>query len=342
MKRRDAAILAAVVAVAGLAAVDALFLEPDAEPTQERTGAAVATADRDAVAAPDLDLSGFDTGTLRGSLVFTSGNDCRLREIALAPGEEGSLPRLAGDCELWAPVRGRHVAHALGVVQSGRRPFRLVDLDDPTRNLGSFSALFDRIVWAPEGYRVGWCGERGGEHGLELEIGEQEQPKILQYCPDAYMPEGHPAYILGDRLVAGERTILRASGAITFARWGTDGSVALIVDDRRLERWSGGRRTDARKLPRDVGLDVSRPIFSPDSCAALFPATDGSGTAVVAHECFPWANKNVVLPGTVGAWSPEGDWIATSDGVRVLFTQVTGPNRVTELRVDALDLAWLD
>jgi hypothetical protein len=47
--------------------------------------------------------------------------------------------------------------------------------------------------------------------------------------------------------------------------------------------------------------------------------------------------------GTVGAWSPDGDRIATSDGARIRFAEVAGSNRVNELRVEALvlDLGWL-
>ena len=237
-------------------------------------------------------------------------------------------------------MRGRHIAHALGVVQSGRRPFRFVDLDEPTRDVGEFTALFDRIVWAPEGYRAGWCAE--DDSGRELDVGEQAQPKVLPYCPDAYTPEGHAAYIAGDQLIAGERTIVRTAGDITFARWGTGGSVGLLVEDHRLERWAGERRTASRPLPDDIDLDLSRAAFAPDNCAALVPVRERSSVAVVGLACFPWADRDVVLPGTVGTWSPDGDWIATSDGARVRFTQVSEPNRVTELRVGALDLAWLD
>jgi len=337
VRGRDAALLAAVVAVAGFAAADAIRghkSEKGGRTTSERAERAAPSSVPDRLAAA---ASTFDGRLLPGSLVFTDGG-CRLRVIGRFAEALRSAPHFTGDCTLSAPPTGQFVAYGLAGGRPGRVPFGVLDLRDASRPVATFAARSRALAWSPDGRRLAWCDEQGEGRELALDRGTVGR---LPACPATYTPQGEPAYANGGRLVVGGRTVARVSGQITFARWASDGSLALVVDGARIERWQDGRRTDARGTDvRGVYLDTAHPAFSPDNCAALFPALDGTSVEVVGFRCFDWANKNVPVPGSSAAWSPDGEWIAATDHERILL--VEGPfASVEDVRIGAVSLAWV-
>lgn len=337
MRGRDAALLAAIVGLAGFAVADAVRGDRD-EKHRGTTSAPVASRERSPL--PDRPAAGelaFGGRVPRGSLVFTDGG-CRLRVIGPLAARLRSAPRYTGDCTLSAPPTGPYVAYGLAGGRPGRVPFGVLDLREPSHPLATFAARSRALAWSPDGRRLAWCDERGEGRELRLDVGAV---RPLPACPMAYTPQREPAYADAERLVAGGRTIARVSGQITFARWAPDGSLALVVEGRRMERWKRGRRTDARAVDvRGLDLDVAHPVFSPDNCAALFPALDGQTVEVVGFRCFRWANKNVPAPGSSAVWSPDGEWIAATDYERVLLIQRAFAF-VDDVPVGAVSLAWV-
>ncbi len=342
MKRRDALIVAAVLVVVGVAAAD--VLRPDAEAEEAATQTRAAATKHDTHEPPaELDLSRYRPGVLRGTLVFTErgeGGRCRVRAVALASGEELPLPRLTGDCTLWAPPRGRKVAYGLGI-RHKRVPFAVLDLDDPARDVPAFAAIVPSVSWSLDGERAAWCNPNG--HGVEYDFETGRTRRLVPRCTFVYTPADQPAVMDGNRLVANGRTLVRASGEITYARRGQDGSLALVLDRRRLERWKDGRRTHAAAIP--VELAGSPPILSPDNCAALlFSATTG-GLESVRLGCFrPGDALDSQVPAMTAAWSPDGEWIAWTAGRGsrwIAFERVDGGETLV-LGAEAVEVAWLD
>lgn len=266
-----------------------------------------------------------------GVLVFTDNVRCALREVALPGATEFPSVVASSSCDLWAAPVSAKVAYGIGSSSEDTVPFRLIDLTHPNRNLGGYRALFGFIVWSHDGQRVAWCG--GSRAGFDLEPGGEA--RRLPQCPAAYTPENEIAYAVGDRLVVEDRTILRASGGITYAAWGSDGSLALGLDGRRLERFADGRRTHALDLPRE--LHGRLPRFSPDSCAALFRRDET--IHVVDIGCFAGVAAREYRA-TAAAWSPDGEWIVLAERETIAFHRVVEPRRLVRWPVGASQLAW--
>ena len=103
---RDALIVAAVAALAGVALADAVR-EDGEEP--EPHAAAVTTA-------PTTEADPFRPRPgvpAPGSIVVLDAAGCALRQIVVSSGQELPLPPIETGCELWAAPRGGLVAHAL-------------------------------------------------------------------------------------------------------------------------------------------------------------------------------------------------------------------------------------
>jgi hypothetical protein len=337
MKGRDLLILAAVLLVGGFAVADSFRgsafgdggpeTEPTSEPPPPPTSTLAETGPQPQPEAPE----GWPRGLLEGELVFTDGRDCRVRVIALPGGRErpvGARPPLSS-CDLWAaPVTDR-VAIGVGPPSNDTVPFRFVDLARADRDFGGSSALFGFIVWSPDGQRAAWCGR--SRTGFDLEIGGAA--RRLPECPAAYTPEGGIAFALGNELVAGGRTLVRASGGITFVQFGSDGSVAVVVEGRRVERYIGGRRRQAFDLP--AAFEGQTPVLSPDNCGALF--SDGGTIRVVDIGCL--GARFPPMPGTAAVWSPDGQWIASAGMTSIGFRAVSGGMTV-EWPAQASQLHW--
>jgi len=325
MKSRDFVLVGAVVVVASFAAADAFRGGGDeAATTEARATTAAARTDIEPPTA-------FEPLPLAGSIVFTDAGDCRVRRITMASGTETPLPFLAGDCTLWAAPSGSAVAYGLGYDPPDAQLFRLVELRRPDRALGSHSALFGFVAWSLDGRRVAWCNAE--RLGADLELGRAV--RRLPECPSAYAPSGEIAFVRGSRILVGGESVLRADGGITYARWGRDGSLAVVLDGKRIERRVNGRLAGELDLPR--WLEGSLPILSPDNCAAIFRRP--TRLDLFNLGCFQGDAPRAFFDDDA-AWSPDGDWIAVAEKDAIAFHRLVGPREVFRWPARASRLAW--
>jgi hypothetical protein len=333
LRPRDLIVVGAVVLVAGFAAADALRGRADetvvAPTTEGQTGPTRLPAPEPPLEAPP----DWPVGALEGELVFTAVDGCRVRAVDLSSGRERELASFSGTCELWAAPTGQQVAYGLGPSSGdGFVPFKLADLAAPERELGGYRALFGVVLWSQDGQRVAWCGTR--RVGFDLEVGGPA--RRLPSCPAAYTPDNGIAFAIGRRLVVEDKTVLRADAGITFARFGTDESLAVVEDGRELVRYSpDGRHRDI------IGIPEGRtPILSPDNCAAVFRPLEGSGgITFTALPCFQ-GRAPVDLVGNDAAWSPDGEWLAVAEEDAIALERVVGPAQTVRWPARAAELAW--
>jgi hypothetical protein len=320
MRGRDVAILAGVLLVAGFAIADSLRGEGEERPAEPATTTAPGTTT--SPTDPDLGRARFSpVAGADGELVFTETGSCAVREFDVASGQESPNVVQRSTCDLWAAPAAANVAVGIGPVFRDAVPFRLVDLARPDRSLGGFRALFGFLAWSPDGRRAAWCGV--SRVGFDLELGGPA--RRLPECPAAYTSAGEIAYARGRRLLVEERReVLRASGGITSVHYGRDGSVAVVVEGRRLERYlPDGRRDGEAELAGPTSGRI--PVFSPDNCAALVRARDN--VRLLDLGCSPF--RRASFPGTTAAWSPDGEWIAVAGPDEITFRDLAGGGELT-------------
>jgi hypothetical protein len=339
LRPRDFIIVGAVVLIGGFAAADALRGRaggqetPGTETTAVQTGPTRLPGPRPQPDAPE----GWPVGTLEGSLVFTDKAGCRVRVIGLSGGVERPLARFSGNCELWASPAGDRIAYGLGPSSpDGFAPFRIADLGRPNADLGGYRALFGVVLWNPDGQRIAWCGRR--RTGFDLEVGGPV--RRLPTCPVAYTPDSRIAYALGNKLVIEDQELLRADGGITYAHFGADGSVAIVVDGKRLERYDvAGKLTATADIP-----EGKTPILSPTNCAALFrPFGEVGGIRFVKLSCYRGRDLQREprdLVGSDAAWSPDGAWVAVAAPEGISFLPVAASSPPVIWPALAAQLSW--
>jgi hypothetical protein len=328
MRGRDLAILVAVVLVAGFAVADAIRSQGSSAPRLATdTDRSRTTTTTDEVLGRELMPA---VPGVPGSLVLTQAGDCPVREFVVASGEE--LPNVVprSTCELWAAPLTAKVAVGIGPASGDSIPFRFVDLAHPQRNLGAYRAQSGSVIWSPDGQRAAWCEGPGTAFDLELGGARRRLPE----CPAAYTPQDELAYAVGDRVVADRRTLVRASGGVTLVRFGTDGSIAVVVEGRRIERYEKGRLRGSVALPGR--LEGRIPVFSPDTCAAA--VRDGDSVRFFDLGCSPLQPDP--LPGTSAAWSPDGRWLAVAGPGSVDFYDLSEPRLVRTWPIAAAQIAW--
>ncbi len=333
MNSRDIAILGAVAAIGVFAAVDAVrgSGEPAGDAASSPPPAEVVSDRPETV--PEAP-SAFVALPAPGRIVFTDAHDCRVRVVDVREGVELPLPRLEGNCALWAPPAGQTIAY--GIANQGSESlatvaFRLVDLRRPRQNLGGYRALFGFLVWGHDGRRAAWCAQ--SRRGFDLQVGGAA--RTLDDCPSAFTPAGRIAYTRGKRVIVDGRTVLTADGAVTSVHWGSDGSIGIGVEGTRVERWLGGKRVAVLDLPRRLAGRLPR--LAPDNCAALFVRP--GRVELLSLGCFQGAAPRTFAE-HAAAWSPDGDWIAVAEPETIAVYRVAGRRKVVRWLASADELAW--
>ena len=324
--------IGAVVVIGGFAAADAIRGNPRPERTSAPTIPVQTAPSRLPGPQPQPEAPpGWPEGVLDGALTFTDARTCDIRVIGLAGGRERPVAHFGSDCFLWAPPVGSRVAYGLGASsQDGLHPFRIADLALPNQELGGYRALFGVVIWSDDAQRVAWCGR--SRIGFDLEIGGPA--RRLPRCPVAYTRDDEVAYAVGNQVLVGDRPVFTADGGITYAKFGSDGSLAVVVDGEKLERWDGSSLATTKIPP---GYQGATPILRADNCAALLPIRQA--VQLIDLGCKPGLT-NLSFAGNTAAWSPDGTWVATSNGVEIEFHRVVGGGLDITWPAAAAQMAW--
>jgi hypothetical protein len=331
VKGRDLLILAAVALVIGFAVADSL--RSDETRVESRPGSTEAETGPTTSGTVEEDVLGRElfpsVSGAPGSIVLAQTGSCAVREFDLPTGLE--LPNVVqrSSCQLWAAPVTAKVAVGLGEPVGDAVPFRFIDLGRPNRDLGSSEAAFGFLLWSDDGQRAAWCTRR--LEGIDLELGSAR--RRLVDCPAAYTPDGEIAYAMGDRLVVEDREVLQASGGITRVHYGSDGSVALVIEGVRIERYADGRLTDALDLPDR--FQGRLPELSPDNCSAAFRA--GDRIRILDVGCSVYGGES--FRGHVASWAPDGAWLAVGGADEVTFVNLPTGETV-EWPIGAVQIVW--
>ncbi|HYY76535.1 MAG TPA: hypothetical protein VE644_09480 [Gaiellaceae bacterium] len=333
MNGRDLLILAAVLLVGGFAVADAI--RGGAESARPETRSEEPTTRQSVVPSPpdDLGRTRFPgVSGAGGAVVFTQPGTCPVREVDVSSGLEFPNVVSRSSCELWvAPVTAK-VAVGTGQGSRDTVPFRFLDLDGQSGNLGGSRALFGFMIWSDDGQRAAWCTRP--TTGFDLQVVGAEAQRLSE-CPAAYTPDGEIAYARENLVVVeGGRVEVRATGAVTFVHYGADGSVAVLVDGARIERWAAGRRQQTLDLPAD--LEGRNPIFTPDNCSVLFNLGDRMRLIDVGCSAF----EERAFDGTAAAWSPDGRWIAVGGPSAIVFHDLVEGAEPVFWPIGAVEIAW--
>ncbi|MGH3057138.1 MAG: hypothetical protein ACRDNA_12015 [Gaiellaceae bacterium] len=337
MKGRDLLILLAVVLVGGFAVADALRSGDGADRAAERQTTPNPTTTTSVVEPPDEDLGQArfpQVNGAGGALVITETGSCAVREFDLPTGLEFRNVVARSTCQVWAAPVTAKVAVGIGEPVGDAVPFRFIDLSRPGRDLGTSEAWFGFLVWSEDGQRAAWCNRR--RVGIDLDVGHGR--RLLPECPAAFTPEHEVAFASESDLVVAGRTVLTASGGITNVHYATDdsGSVAVMVEGRRIERYVDGRLTDALDL--QDRFQGRLPALSPDNCSAAFRFEDR--IRILDVGCSPLGPAGSLFPGHAAAWSPDGRWLAVGGATELAFYDLEGRADTVTWPVGAVEIEW--
>jgi hypothetical protein len=327
LKGRDLAIVAAVLLLGGFALADAL--RSRGEEARETTTDTTRTDRNGPEPQADAPVD-WPSGRLRGTLVFTDADDCRVRVIGLGGGRERPRGNFVGFCDLWAAPVGQRIAYSSGGSRGvGGMDFDVVDLAHPNFDPRTFKGFVGNVLWSPDAQRVAWCDEGGA--GRELEIGSA-RPRRIARCPLAYDPSGRLVFAVGRRLVDEEgRALLRERDPITFVDWGMDDSLLVALVGGIVRRYSRDGGTEAIHLFTD--RDV---VPSPDNCAVLYKEPGLVHLADVG--CAGMRSRSFIA--FDAAWSSDGQWVAVAEPTQIEFHRVVGGDEMLVWPARARELYW--
>jgi hypothetical protein len=346
-------IVAAVVALGAAALADALRDRTTTEEARDgRAATSTTTDEREASTTTVEEAQDGQTPTTAtdegeaavprpgvaasGLLAFTVPGGCELRAIDLHSGRMLHIPRLETNCELYAPRVGTRVAYSVhDDWGSSKRHFSILDLEHPRASFGDYLGDWNP-AWSPDGAALAWCDGRSG-----FELSRGTRPKRLHRCPRAYDPSGALASVTDrQEIVVGGRPLLRARGPVWQLAWGDDGSLAVLVEGCRVDRYEDGRLVGAASwptFPPECPFEISSAL-APDNCAALSVA--GDVVHLVDLGCFQ-GRAPQTFKGLYADWSPNGKWIVVAEPDAVVFHRVVGREASVRWNVAAGQLAWL-
>jgi hypothetical protein len=348
-------IVAAVAVLGAVALTDALRGRTTTEEAQDGRAATAATTDEREASATTVEegqdgqtptsttdegeapVPRLPGGAASGLLAFTAPGACELGAIDLRSGRMIDIPRLETNCELYAPRVGTRVAYSVhDDWGTSKRHFSVLDLEHPRASFGDYLADWNP-VWSQDGSTLAWCDGRSG-----FELSRGQRPKRLVRCPFAYDPSCAPVHV-NDRhqILVGGRPILKARGPVWHLAWGVDGSLAVLVEGGRVDRYEGGRLVSAASLTppsNEHPLTIWPPELAPDNCAALL--VNGDVVRLIDLGCFQGEAPRT-FRGVYADWSPDGKWIAVAEPDAVVFHQVVGGEASVRWDVAAGQLAWL-
>ena len=343
--------MAALVALGAVALTDTLRDRTTDEAQDGRAATATTTDEREASATTGEEGQDGQTpttttdedeawrlpsGAASGLLAFTAPGACELGAIDLRSGRMIDIPRLETNCELYAPRVGTRVAYSVhDDWGTSKRHFSVLDLEHPRASFGDYLGDWNP-AWSPDGSTLAWCDSLLS--GFELSRGQR--PKRLHQCPLAYDPSGALASV-NDRqeIVVRGRPLLRARRPVWQLAWGVDGSLAVLVEGCRVDRYEGGRLVGAAS----VSVQRSTPYcpslnLAPDNCAAL--SVSGDVVRITDLGCFQ-GRASQWFEGVYADWSPDGKWIVVAEPDAVVFHRVVGREASVRWNVVAGQLAWL-
>ena len=343
-KARDVALVAAVVALGGVALADAV------RHATHHGGPASASAGSGKRKAQTLTLPGYPAP---GRIVFTDPGECELRVFDIRAGRFDEVPRRPTSCALSAPRAGKLVAYGVpGEAGGVTWHFSIRDLGHPQTSFREYEAIA-ALAWSRDGSKLAWCDTV--RSGFELSRGGR--PKRLHHCPRGYEPNGVTASVNDrQRILADGRPRLRAGESIAGFAWGDDRSLAVVVGGRRVHRrfggqlavvvapprivrYEGGRQAGAASLPSSPAQPLAiGGGLAPDNCAAL--AVGERAVQLVDLGCFRGRAPRT-FKGVWAAWSPNGEWIAVAEPDAVVFHRVVGPEATVRWNVVVGQFAWL-
>jgi hypothetical protein len=320
---------AGLAAIAGFALADALRGENHGTPAVVESESTTTRREEPAYEGtlpPDL---------LTGRLVFTDEN-CDLGVVDLARAVVVRVRDVETNCTLSAPVRSRRIAYGFGQLRLGPLSYRVTDFSRPERTFGRLRAQPESIVWSHNGRRVAWCAE--DDRGRELELGGRE--RRLAHCPVTYTRDGHPVYPVGGRLLTESHALVPPlPGRITAASIAGDGSVAVVLDGKRVLLLKRGEELVETRIPTRVRGVV--PAFSPDNCGAIFLTPHrGQPPRVFVIDLGCLGGHERDLSGRRAAWSPDGLWFAVAEERTIAFYPVDASRPVLRLPDTANQLVW--
>ena len=357
-RARDLVLVAALVALGGAALADVLRDRTAEEARDGRAATAATTDEREASATTAEEAQDGQTpttttdegeasvprlpgGAASGLLAFTAPGACELRAIDLRSAECSTslgwrriasfTPRASGRASRTACPTTRAVMRGTSAFSTSR-----------TRGRASASTrggLSDRLG-------PGRLDARLVRHlRVRVRASRGQRPKRLDQCPWAYDPSGATASV-NDRqqIVIGGRPLLRARGPIWELAWGVDGSLAVLVEGGRVDRYEGGRLVGAASVPT---ITPDRTLtyladhvadLAPDNCAAL--SVSGDVVRLIDLGCFQGRAPRT-FKGVYADWSPNGKWIAVAEPDAVVFHRVVGREASVRWDVVAGQLAWL-
>lgn len=328
--RRDALLVAALAIVATGAAADAVFrggADERASQPRTRTNAGTATP------APEPD---GPSGTL-----LYSDAACVVHELDVASRAAAAVRPTAEGCYgLWATPDGARFAYAVDARAAGGTQRIVLRVRERARSgldAGPFEARSSSVVSARDG-TIGWC-RPWGAGGVSLE--PTGVVLRLSDCPAAFTPRGGPVYVTGRTVVVGDARVRTSAPPGAFVSIGPDGSLAVVT--RRTA--SLYERPGAREPVGTILVPPfhDRPVFAPDNCAVALPSGTRDEPPSIRVRGLPCAGapRPWTFPGFDAAWSPDGRWIAVTDGLAVLVYSIADPAREPiRLPLRAGHIAW--